>query len=116
LDGAVASLDALPAIARRLGGKMPLILDSGVRRGVDILKAHTLGAKAVAVGRAVLYGAAAGGEAGAKHALQILIDELRLSMKLSGLARWGDNPALLAPYRHGDPPAPAVVSGDSTSR
>jgi L-lactate dehydrogenase (cytochrome)/(S)-mandelate dehydrogenase len=116
LDGAVASLDALPAIARRLGGKMPLILDSGVRRGVDILKAHTLGAKAVAVGRAVLYGAAAGGEAGAKHALQILIDELRLSMKLSGLARWGDDPALLAPHRHGDPPAPAVVSGDSTSR
>jgi L-lactate dehydrogenase (cytochrome)/(S)-mandelate dehydrogenase len=98
LDGAAASLDTLPAIARRLGGKMPLLLDSGVRRGVDILKAHTLGAKAVAVGRAVLYGAAAGGEAGARHALQILIDELRLSMKLSGLARWGDAADGLAPH------------------
>lgn len=115
LDGAAATLDALPAIARRLAGKMPLLLDSGVRRGVDILKAHSLGAKAVAVGRAVLYGAAAGGEAGARHALQILIDELRLSMKLSGLARWGDGPALLAPQMHGDHPAPAVVSGESPS-
>jgi L-lactate dehydrogenase (cytochrome)/(S)-mandelate dehydrogenase len=111
LDGAAATLDALPAIASRLAGKMPLLIDSGVRRGVDILKAHTLGAKAVAVGRAVLYGAAAGGEAGARHALQILIDELRLSMKLSGLARLGDSPALLAPQMHGDHPAPAVVSG-----
>jgi L-lactate dehydrogenase (cytochrome)/(S)-mandelate dehydrogenase len=116
LDGAAATLDALPAIARRLGGKMPLLLDSGVRRGVDILKAHSLGAKAVAVGRAVLYGAAAGGEAGARHALQILIDELRLSMKLSGVARWGDGPALLAPQMHGAPLAPAAVAGDAPSR
>ena len=116
LDGAAATLDALPAIARRLGGKMPLILDSGVRRGVDILKAHSLGAKAVAVGRAVLYGAAAGGEAGARHALQILIDELRLSMKLSGVARWGDGPSLLAPQMHGGPLAPAAVAGAAPSR
>ncbi len=86
LDGAVASADALPAIAAEVAGKIPLLIDSGVRRGVDILKARILGAQAVAVGRAVLYGAAAGGEAGAKRALQILIDELRLSMMLSGVA------------------------------
>ena len=49
------------------------------------MKAHMLGAQAVAVGRAILYGAAAGGEAGAKRALQILVDELRLSMMLSGM-------------------------------
>ena len=107
LDGAAATLDALPAIARRLAGKMPLLLDSGVRRGVDILKAHTLGAQAVAVGRAVLYGAAAGGEAGARHALQILMDELRLSMKLSGLARWGDAADLVAPPTLPKPSTPS---------
>ena len=86
LDGAIASVDALPAIADQISGKIPLLIDSGVRRGVDILKARMLGAQAAAVGRAILYGAAAGGEAGAKRALQILIDELRLSMMLSGVS------------------------------
>lgn len=96
LDGAVASADALPAIAAEVAGKIPLLIDSGVRRGVDILKARMLGAQAVAVGRAVLYGAAAGGEAGAKRALQILIDELRLSMMLSGVASLPDTGASLS--------------------
>ena len=96
LDGAVASADALPAIVSEVAGKIPLLIDSGVRRGVDILKARILGAQVVAVGRAVLYGAAAGGEAGAKHALQILIDELRLSMTLSGVASLHDVGALLS--------------------
>ena len=95
LDGAVASADALPAIAAQLAGKIPLLIDSGVRRGVDILKARVLGAQAVAVGRAVLYGAAAGGEAGARRALQILMDELRLSMMLSGVASLHDAGASL---------------------
>jgi L-lactate dehydrogenase (cytochrome)/(S)-mandelate dehydrogenase len=85
LDGALATADALPAIAKELAGKVDVIIDSGVRRGVDILKARALGAQAVAVGRAVLFGAAVAGEAGARHALQILIDELQLSMKLSGV-------------------------------
>ena len=85
LDGALATADALPNIVNALAGKVDLIIDSGVRRGVDILKARALGAQAVAVGRAVLYGAAVAGEVGAKHALQILIDELQLSMKLSGV-------------------------------
>lgn len=96
LDGAVASADALPAIATEVAGKIPLLIDSGVRRGVDILKARFLGAQAVAVGRAVLYGAAAGGEAGAKRALQILIDELRLSMMLSGVSSLHDTGASLS--------------------
>ena len=86
LDGALATADALPAIAKALAGKVDVIIDSGVRRGVDILKARALGAQAVAVGRAVLFGAAVAGEAGARHALQILVDELQLSMKLSGVA------------------------------
>lgn len=95
LDGAVATADALPAIAAEVAGKIPLLIDSGVRRGVDILKARVLGAQAVAVGRAVLYGAAAGGEAGARRALQILIDELRLSMMLSGVSSLHDAGASL---------------------
>ena len=85
LDGAMATADALPLIAHAVPGT-PLIIDSGVRRGVDVLKACALGASGAAVGRAVLYGAAVAGEAGAYRALQILIDELRLSMKLSGAA------------------------------
>jgi L-lactate dehydrogenase (cytochrome)/(S)-mandelate dehydrogenase len=90
LDGALATADALPAIAKALAGKVDVIIDSGVRRGVDILKARALGAQAVAVGRAVLFGAAVAGEAGARHALQILIDELQLSMKLSGVGAVND--------------------------
>ena len=84
LDGAVATADALPAMVAALKGQAPIIIDSGVRRGVDILKAAALGAQAVAIGRAVLYGAAAGGESGARRALQILTDELRLALMLSG--------------------------------
>ena len=86
LDGALATADALPGITKALAGKVDVIIDSGVRRGVDILKARALGAQAVAVGRAVMFGAAVAGEAGARHALQILVDELQLSMKLSGVA------------------------------
>jgi isopentenyl diphosphate isomerase/L-lactate dehydrogenase-like FMN-dependent dehydrogenase len=84
LDGAVATADALPAIAAAVNGKAAVLLDSGVRRGVDILKARARGAQAVAVGRAALYGAAAGGEEGARLALRMLIDELRVALMLHG--------------------------------
>lgn len=98
LDGAVASLDALPAIAAAVRGRCALLLDSGVRRGVDVLKARALGAQAVAVGRAPLWGACAGGEAGARRALQILVDELRLAMTLAGVPSLADaDAALVAP-------------------
>jgi len=85
LDGAMATADALPRVAQAVP-TTPLIIDSGVRRGVDLFKARAMGATSAAVGRAVLYGAAVAGEAGAYRALQILIDELKLSMKLSGAA------------------------------
>ena len=64
---------------------MPILIDSGVRRGVDALKARALGAQAVAIGRAALFGACAGGEAGVRRALDILTSELTLAMKLSGM-------------------------------
>ncbi len=85
LDGAIASLDAVPAVAAALGGKVPLLVDGGVRRGADALKARALGAQAVCLGRATLYGAAAAGEPGARRALEILTDELVRTMKLSGV-------------------------------
>jgi isopentenyl diphosphate isomerase/L-lactate dehydrogenase-like FMN-dependent dehydrogenase len=100
LDGAVATLDALPAVAGAVRGRVPLILDSGVRRGVDILKARALGAQAVAVGRAALWGACAGGEAGARRALVILLEELALAMKLAGTPSLAaaTSSALVAPF------------------
>jgi (S)-mandelate dehydrogenase len=87
LDGAIASLDALPAVVQAVGGKADVIVDGGVRRGGDVVKALALGAKAVIVGRATLYGACAGGEAGAKKALSILTDELRRTMQLCGVTK-----------------------------
>ena len=65
-------------------GRLPVLIDSGILRGVDILKARALGAQAVAVGRAALWGACAGGEAGARRARSILIEELLLAMQLAG--------------------------------
>jgi (S)-mandelate dehydrogenase len=84
LDGAAPSLEALPAVARAVGAKMTVLLDGGVRRGVDILKARALGAQAVLTGRATLFGVIAGGEPGARRALEILSGELERSMKLCG--------------------------------
>ena len=97
LDGAVASLDAMREISRAVGSKVSVIMDGGVRRGSDVLKARALGAQAVAVGRATLYGAAAGGEAGARQALAILASELERAMQLCGVARVQDiKPDLIA--------------------
>ena len=93
LDGAVATLDALPEISRTVGTKLTVLLDGGVRRGVDILKARALGAQAVLTGRATLFGCMAGGEAGALRALEILQSELVRAMQLCG-AR---SPAELGP-------------------
>jgi (S)-mandelate dehydrogenase len=87
LDGAAPSLEALPAVARAVGSKMTVLLDGGVRRGVDILKARALGAQAVLTGRATLFGVMAGGEAGARRALEILSSELDRAMKLCGARR-----------------------------
>jgi (S)-mandelate dehydrogenase len=85
LDGAAATLEALPAIASAVGSKITVLLDGGVRRGVDIVKARALGAQAVLTGRATLFGVMAGGEPGARRALEILSDELQRAMKLCGV-------------------------------
>jgi (S)-mandelate dehydrogenase len=80
LDGAVASIDALPSIAAEVGDRATVLLDSGIRRGSDMAKAYALGADAVLLGRAALWGAAAGGEAGAGHALSLLRREYEFTL------------------------------------
>lgn len=85
LDGATPTLDALPGIASAVGSRTTVLLDGGVRRGVDIVKARALGAQAVLTGRATLFGVMAGGEPGARRALEILSDELQRAMKLCGV-------------------------------
>jgi L-lactate dehydrogenase (cytochrome) len=84
LDGAISSIEALPAIVRAVGSRAEVILDSGIRRGVHVLKALASGARACSVGRPYLYGLSAGGEAGVTKALSILRAELVCAMQLSG--------------------------------
>jgi len=97
LDGAVATLDALPPVVRAVKGKMSVFVDGGVRRGVDAVKAIALGADGVMLGRATLYGVSAAGEAGARRAIEILRDELVRAMQLSGVRSIGEiGPELIA--------------------
>ena len=75
-DSAIATIDILPEVVEAVGDRSTVIIDSGIRRGSDIVKALALGAKMVLVGRATLYGTACGGQAGAARAIKILADEL----------------------------------------
>lgn len=84
LDGAIATLLALPSIVQAIGASATVVVDGGFRRGSDLVKALALGADAVILGRAPLYGVAAGGEAGARRALEILRDETRRVLALLG--------------------------------
>ena len=90
LDSAVAPIDALPEIAAAVAGRCPILLDSGIRRGSDIVKAVALGADAVLVGRPVLYGIATAGEAGALHAIELLRNELDKTMAFMGCNAMAD--------------------------
>ena len=84
LDSAIATLDALPEIAAAVDGACEVYLDGGIRRGTDVLKALALGARAVLIGRPVIWGLATCGATGVNHVLQILRGELELAMVLSG--------------------------------
>ncbi|MGH8048060.1 MAG: alpha-hydroxy-acid oxidizing protein, partial [Chthoniobacterales bacterium] len=79
-------IEVLPAIARAIAGRVPVLVDGGIRRGTDVLKALASGATAVQVGRPVLWGLAAGGEHGVTAALAMLNHELDIAMALSGCA------------------------------
>ncbi|MHB1810579.1 MAG: alpha-hydroxy acid oxidase [Solirubrobacteraceae bacterium] len=86
LDRAPATLDALPAIAARIAGRMPILLDGGIRRGADIVQALCLGASAVLIGRPCLYGLGANGQAGVQDVFDILRTELERTLLLMGVA------------------------------
>jgi isopentenyl diphosphate isomerase/L-lactate dehydrogenase-like FMN-dependent dehydrogenase len=84
LDSAVASIEALPEVVEAVNGHCEVYMDGGIRRGTDVLKALALGARAVLVGRPILWGLAVNGAEGVYHVLQLLRDELELSMALAG--------------------------------
>jgi isopentenyl diphosphate isomerase/L-lactate dehydrogenase-like FMN-dependent dehydrogenase len=84
LDGAIATLDALPGVIEAVAGKIPVLMDGGIRRGSDILKALALGAKAILVGRAPLWGLGAFGQPGVERVLWMLGAELKLDMAMAG--------------------------------
>jgi lactate 2-monooxygenase len=90
LDGAIATLQALPPIVEEVAGRVPVLLDSGIRSGGDALKALAFGATAVLVGRPYVYGLAVGGEAGAREVLQNLLADFDLALGLSGCASLAD--------------------------
>jgi isopentenyl diphosphate isomerase/L-lactate dehydrogenase-like FMN-dependent dehydrogenase len=84
LDGVPASLDALPEVVEAAGARLEVLVDGGVRRGTDVLKALALGARAVLVGRPVVWGLAVGGEEGVREVLELVRAELQLGLTLLG--------------------------------
>ena len=84
VDGAISALDALPGVVDAVGGKVPVLFDSGVRTGSDVIKALCLGARAVLLGRPYAYGLALGGEAGVGEVIANLAADLDLTLGLSG--------------------------------
>jgi isopentenyl diphosphate isomerase/L-lactate dehydrogenase-like FMN-dependent dehydrogenase len=89
LDGVIATLDALPDVVDAVGGKVPVLMDGGIRRGSDILKALALGARAILIGRAPLWGLGAFGQPGVERVLWMLGAELKLDMALAGVPNLG---------------------------
>lgn len=87
VDGAIGSLDVLPEIVDAVGDKMTVLFDSGIRTGSDVIKALCLGAKAVLVGRPVIYGLSIQGRDGARQVLKGLLADLWQNMGLSGIRR-----------------------------
>ncbi|MEU7616457.1 alpha-hydroxy acid oxidase [Micromonospora rifamycinica] len=90
LDGALATLDALPGVVAAVDGRVPVLVDGGLRRGTDVLVALALGATAVLLGRPVLWGLAVSGAAGVRHVLDLVRADLDRALALVGVARPGD--------------------------
>ncbi len=86
LDTLPATIEALPAIAERVDGRIPILIDGGIRRGTDVLKSLALGATAVLIGRPYVYALAVGGAAGVTHCVDLLRKELEVGMTLTGRA------------------------------
>ncbi len=96
LDTALPTACALPGIVQALAGTLPVLVDGGIRRGTDVLKAIALGASAVMVGRPAVHGLANAGALGVAHVIKLLRDELEIAMALTGCARLAEaHPGLL---------------------
>jgi isopentenyl diphosphate isomerase/L-lactate dehydrogenase-like FMN-dependent dehydrogenase len=100
LDTVLASADALGPIVEAVGDRLEVLVDGGIRRGTDVLKALALGARAVMVGRPVLWGLAVEGAAGAQRVLEILLDEFDKSLALTGTPHASDVPRTLVTPAH----------------
>ena len=90
LDTVLSGADALPPIADAVGGRIDVIVDGGIRRGTDVVKALALGARAVMIGRPMTYGLAVGGARGAQRVLEILLTEVENALALTGCPRASD--------------------------
>ncbi len=106
LDTVPATIDLLPAIVDAVDGRIPLLLDGGIRRGTDVLKALVLGASAVAIGRPVLWGLALDGEAGVESVLEMLHSELERALTLCGCSSLRDLTPGLLQFRPVEEPCP----------
>jgi isopentenyl diphosphate isomerase/L-lactate dehydrogenase-like FMN-dependent dehydrogenase len=106
VDGAVASLDALPAVAEAVAGRAAVLFDSGIRRGADVFKALALGAQAVLLGRPYCWGLAVGGEQGVRDVLRNLLADVELTLGLAGCATCADV------RRDSLAPAPSLLGGE----
>ena len=84
MDGGIATFDALPPIVDAVGGRIPVLMDSGIRSGADIFKAMALGATAVLLGRPYVYGLALAGEAGVREVVTNFLADFDLTMGLAG--------------------------------
>ncbi|MGE3146027.1 MAG: alpha-hydroxy acid oxidase [Pseudorhodoplanes sp.] len=98
LDHSISTIEALPDVVEGAGGRVPVLLDGGIRRGTDVIKAIALGASAVLIGRSHLWGLAAGGAAGVERALTLLREEIDLAMAIGGWKSLADIDA--ASIRH----------------
>jgi lactate 2-monooxygenase len=87
VDGAIAAVEALPAVIAAVQNHIPVLMDSGIRSGADIFKALTLGAKAVCVGRPYVYGLAIAGQQGVEDVIRNLMAEFELTMSLAGCSQ-----------------------------
>jgi len=90
LDGCLSTIDALPPIAKVVAGRVPILLDSGIRRGTDVLKALALGASAVGFGKPVFFGLAVGGQDAVSYLLELLRTEIEAAMAICGIEKISD--------------------------
>jgi isopentenyl diphosphate isomerase/L-lactate dehydrogenase-like FMN-dependent dehydrogenase len=99
LDGTIPTALALPEVVEAAADRVEVLVDGGIRRGADLLKALALGARAVLVGRPVLWGLAVGGENGVRHVLEILRNDLDVALAIAGCPRAREVPAELVARR-----------------